>query len=664
MWFKSIALGACVALAVAWLWLNSYAGCDDVFDVCGLNINKVSYSKYVKDEQGQYLHILLANDERYRLKTNLKDVDPAYIKLLLAFEDKRFYKHSGVDWRGVLRAVYQNLSAFKVVSGASTISMQTISLLEPKPRSFANKLQEIRKAIYIEKHLTKDQILSLYLSIAPFGGNIESVQMASLYWFGKSASSLTPSEAAVLVSLPQSPENRRPDRFVKATEAARNKVLNRALMADLIGPQYIEAAKLSPINTTAFNIPKYTPHLAWYCYYKALDCSSTSLNFQLQQKVSGIAKQVILAPDTNLSILVADAATGHIKVYIGSQDYYNFSNLGANDFIQAKRSPGSTLKPFIYAMAVDEGNLTFSTLAKDQLRDFAGYQPLNISKQFLGDISIADALKASLNIPAVATLKGIGVNNFLSRLALVNINMQNAEGLSVALGGGDLSLWELVKLYSLLSNEGSVVDLSITNQKNTKIKLFEPNTVGQLNTILTQYVRGKNRVSGAIINTDIALKTGTGPNQTDAWTIGNNGNYIVGVWVGSPTGKGLIDNLGALKALPILTQIFDNLRQGQLSKAPLPKYVRSNLIEAKKRFQIVYPENNSQIEIVNDSLRLRPHVINAQYPLSVVINGSDVRNLVDETSVITFKQSGGYSLVLIDDKGVSSSVYFYVKLGQ
>ena len=654
----SALLTAIVWLAF-WIWLHNYAG--NIQKELGLDT--LSYSSYVKDEQGRYLHILLANDDRYRLRTQTSDVDANYLALLLRYEDKRFYEHSGVDWLSFVRALLQNISAQKVVSGASTISMQVVGLLDPKPSTLLSKIVEIRQAIALEKVLNKDQVLSLYLSIAPFGGNIESVQMASLHWFGKTSAFLTPSESALLVALPQSPETRRPDRFLAQAQQGRNKVLQHALRTQLIQADYIDAALLSSINTQPFSVPKYAPHLAWRCFYQRLNCQQSSLNFQMQSRYTKLLKQHILPPNTNAGVLIADATTGEIKTYIGSQDYYNFENLGANDYIQAKRSPGSTLKPFIYAMAVDEGNITFSSNIQDRLSNFAGYQPLNLSKQFLGDISIAQALKASLNVPAVAALQSIGTNNFLSRLSLANINMTNADGLSAALGGGGLSLWEVVKLYTLLSNDGSVLDLHFNKHKAVQTKLFESDTIHQLNGILSQYARGIDRVSPGIINADIALKTGTGPNQSDAWAIGNNGNYVVGVWVGSPSGQALINNMGAGVALPLLTRIFDSLEQGQLVKAPLPIDAYSQGVEiVKKTLQIIYPQQDSHIDILTNSLKLRPEIIDATYPINVLINQNTLVTLNTANDYINIAQEGGYSLRFVDGLGQSAHVYFYLKM--
>ncbi len=652
--FSTAVLSALVLL----VWLHTYSG--DIQQ--RLALDSLSYSTFVKDEQGRYLHILLAKDERYRLRTQETDVDSNYLALLLTYEDKRFYQHYGVDWLSFARALWQNISAQRVVSGASTITMQVVSLLEPTPSTWLSKLVEIRHAIALEKTLNKSQILSLYLSIAPFGGNIESVQMASLYWFGKSSEYLTPSESALLVALPQSPETRRPDRFLAQAQKGRDKVLQRALSAQLITSAFFDAALISPINTTPFEIPKYAPHLAWRCQQLQLNCASTSLNFQMQSQYSQLVKQLSLRPNTNIGVLIADAKTGGIKTYIGSQNYYDFAQLGANDYVQAKRSPGSTLKPFIYAMAVDEGNISFSSIAQDRLNNFAGYQPLNLSKQFVGDITIADALKASLNVPAVVALQGIGVNYFLSRLSLANIDMTNAEGLSVALGGGGLTLWELVKLYTLFSNNGSVLDLHINAATVLPVKLFETNTTHQLNGILSQYARGINRVNPSIINADIALKTGTGPNQSDAWAIGNNGRYVVGVWVGSPSGQALASNMGASAALPVLTRIFDSLPQGHLDKAPLPSMAPKYIDVGEAPLQIIYPEHNSEIDILHSNFRLRPNIVDANYPINVLINEKEMITLNQSSDYIDIAQSGGYSLTIIDQKGRTTSVYFYLRL--
>lgn len=642
------------------LWLNSYFG-DIERD---LGIDDLSFSVEVRDENNKILHILLANDERYRLKTQVKDVDPNYLKILLNYEDKRFYQHKGVDWLSTVRASIQNLKKQTIVSGASTISMQVVGLLDRRTPTIKNKLIEMRQAIALEKKLDKEQILNLYLSIAPFGSNVESVQAASLFWFGKDSLSLTPSEAALLVALPQSPEKRRPDRFVDAAIQARNKVLQRAHDNDLISTDFMTASTLSRINQTPFKMPKHAPHLAYACQSKSLQCRSSTLNFQLQTQINKLIQNTLISTNKNIAAIVADASTGKIKAYIGSQNYVDHQRLGANDYALAKRSYGSTLKPFIYAMAVDEGNMSFDSKIKDQASAFSDYQPLNLSNSFSGEINIAQALQASLNIPAVVSLKTIGVDNFKTRLQLANINIKNGEGLALALGGGGLSLWELVSLYTSLSNNGSAVELSfLQNKTNNKMKLFEVDTIHQLNTILSQASRGPNRVSAHIVSDDIAVKTGTGPRYSDAWAIGNSGRYVVGVWLGSPTGDGLANNLGARHALPVLTKIFSSLKRGKLNKTPIKtsETRRNSISQKQEAISIIYPQNDTIIETVSLPSRLRPKLSNIEYPLTVFQNQTSSIQLQSEKDFIRLDKPGGYHFLFIDNKGASAQTYVYLK---
>lgn len=625
-------------------------------------IDEIEYSAFIKDVNGEYLHILTASDQRYRLKTHINDVDKKYVSLLLNYEDKRFYEHGGVDVYRLVSALWQNIKQGRIVSGASTITMQVVKLLDRKPRTFKNKILEIRRALQLERQLSKDQILSLYMSITPFGGNIESVNMAALYWFGKRAKYLTPSEASLLVALPQSPERRRPDRFLQRATQARDAVLERAKEAKVFDEDFINDAKLSVINTKSFVLPKKVPHLIWYCISHDLVCEQSTVNSSIQATSQRIVEQVTLQSNINIGVLIAEARSGNIVTYIGSQDYFNTMQHGAFDYIQAYRSPGSTLKPFIYALGVDSRKIAFTSIIDDIAKNYQGYRPENISLDFAGEISIAEALKLSLNVPAVQVLQMVGVSEFLNTLNHVNINYKNAEGLSVALGGGGLRLWDLVSLYSVLSNSGKITSLRVDKTQKVNLQsLFEKNTIQQLNTILSDVNLGDGRISNRISPKDIALKTGTGPNQSDAIAIGSNGQYIVGVWIGSINGSGLQGNLGAKQALPVVLKLIDTLPLSYLDKKPLEKTTQPLLRINTQTLMLNLPADGSIIEVDSFPVDIDFSFQNALYPILVQKNNHKFSTLVKDNSKLWFETSGGYDLTFIDQRGKTLSMNIYIK---
>ena len=631
-------------------------------DTQPIPVDEVVYSAFIKDDEGEYLHILTASDQRYRLKTGIDDVDKKYISLLLNYEDKRFYEHGGVDVYRLVTALWQNISQRRVVSGASTITMQVVKLLDRQPRTLWNKVLEIRRALQLERQLSKDEILSLYMSITPFGGNIESVNMAALYWFGKRAKYLTPSEAALLVALPQSPERRRPDRFVAHATKARNAVLDRAEQYKIFDTEFINDAKLSVVNTQPFALPKKVPHLLWHCITHELACETSTINAATQATAQRIVQQVALQENSNIGVLIAEASSGNVVTYIGSQDYFNSEQHGAFDYIQASRSPGSTLKPFIYAYGVDTKQIAFTSIIDDIAKNYHGYRPQNISLDFAGELTIAEALKLSLNVPAVQVLQMIGVSEFLNTLNYANIDYINAQGLSVALGGGGLRLWDLVRLYTTLSNNGEISSLRVQKDQAVHTQpLFQQHTMQQLNTILSEVNLGNGRIANRISAKDIAIKTGTGPNQSDAIAIGNNGQYVVGVWIGSINGSGLQDNLGAKKALPIVLQLFDTLPLSYLDKKPLEKTAQHAFKIHVSRLKLNLPTDGSIIEVDSFPVEIEFSFQNASYPILVQKNRNEFTSITYDDSKILFKTSGGYDLTLIDQAGKTVSINIYIK---
>ena len=655
----SIALAGLGVLSLGWLF--GYSG--------PIDESRLTYASYVTDAQGELLHVLIADDERYRLKTQPQDVDSAFLDLLMAYEDQRYYEHHGVDWLAMSRAAWQLATRGHIVSGGSTLTMQAIRLMEPKPRTLWSKLDQMRKAIAIERSHNKDQILSLYLSLAPYGSNIEGVQMASLSWFGKWANELTPAESALLVALPQSPERRRPDRFPLRADEARALVLERALNKRIIDRNYLTTALLSPLPQRIKTMPKMAPHLAYRLRAEGNFQAQTTLNFEYQATLNTIAKLTKLQPHTNMAILLAHAKTGEIEAYVGSQSYTDFSQFGAVDYSQAIRSPGSTLKPFIYAQAASEQLIHLNGMIKDERININGYQPQNLSRRFYGDITIGEALQRSLNIPAVKVLHKLGPERFKSKLAQTQIPLRHGEGLPIALGGAGLTLHELVSLYTALGNGGKVTKISASPVAAIKAReeaqpLFGAAEIAQINHLLSNNTAGAGRLHGRITRQAIAYKTGTGPGGSDAWAVGTNGDYVVGIWIGSPTGDYLAKNTGLGKAVPVMNKVFDGLPVGQLAQQA-PQSAPEALVSADKantELVVRFPVDNSVIEGRAAGIPIPIVLENAQYPVLVLVNGQESLWIQAAGSAnVTLHQVGTYQLSLVDRDGESASVNFAYK---
>ena len=655
-WF--IALASLGVLSLGWLF--GYSG--------PIDQSRLTYASYITDSQGELLHVLMADDERYRIKTHPKDVDSTFLDLLIAYEDQRYYEHYGVDWLAMMRAAWQLVTRGHIVSGGSTLTMQTIRLMEPKARTLWNKLDQIRKAIALERTHSKDQILSLYLSLAPYGSNIEGVQMASLSWFGKWAKELTPAESALLVALPQSPERRRPDRFPLRADESRKLVLERALNKNIIDQNYLSTALLSPLPRRIKTMPKMAPHLAYRLRAEGSFQAKTTLNIEYQSTLNAIAKLTKLQPHTNMAILLAHAKTGEIYAYVGSQSYNDFSQFGAVDYSQAIRSPGSTLKPFIYAQAASEWLIHFNSMIKDEVINIHGYQPQNLSRRFYGDITIGEALQRSLNIPAVKVLYKLGPERFKSKLAQVQIPLRHGEGLPIALGGAGLTLHELVSLYTALGNEGKVTRISVTPTSAISARaeaqvIFGATAIAQINHLLSNNTTGAGRLHGRIKRQSVAYKTGTGPGGSDAWAIGTNGDYVVGIWIGSPKGDYLSKNTGLGQAVPVMNKVFDGLPVGFLIQQA-PQAAPEALVsvdKAEHKLSVRFPENGSVIMARNTGAPIPIVMENATYPVLAIINGSEPQSLIRGNTNINLTQPGSYELSLIDAAGSGVLVDFSIR---
>lgn len=522
----------------------------------------------VLDREGHLLRAFPTEQGAWRLASDQGRVEPLYRAMLLCVEDRRHDWHPGVDPVAVVRAAGQAIWHGRVISGASTLSMQAARLLSPQPRTLTAKLTEMARALQLRRRLGADGVLSLYMSLAPFGGPLEGVRAASLGWFGREPEQLTPAQAALLVALPQSPERLRPDRFPQAALAARAKVLDRAVAAGLIAADVAAAAKDEPLPTAMRALPMLAPHLSGRLAQGQVGGAviRTSIDASLQQAVEklGRAEQGRMEAGADLAILVIANRDRQVLAYLGSGDWQSRQL----DLTQAVRSPGSALKPFIYALAFDDLSLHPGTLIDDTPERFGDWLPRNFDDEFHGLVTAREALQRSLNIPAVRVLDRVGPVRLASLLsnsgAELSLPVGAEVGLPLALGGVGIRLTDLAMLYAALGNDGVVKPLRY------RIDIPEPATTSRLvgtaaaravldvlrDGPLPNGMAGGQAVAG---RRRVAFKTGTSFGFRDAWTLGVTNDHTVAVWVGRADGASRPGAAGRVTAAPVLFGVFDLL---------------------------------------------------------------------------------------------------------
>ena len=394
----------------------------------------ITYSTLVTDKDGKLLRPFITRDGYWRLPVSSDDVDPRFLAMLIAYEDKRFYAHGGVDPQALLRAAWQAATHGHVVSGGSTLTMQVARLLEPRPaRSFTDKLAEMIRALQIERRLSKKQILDLYLALAPYGGNVEGTRAASLAYFGKEPKRLSTAESALLVALPQAPETRRPDRFPKAAAAARNRVIALLNTAGMVNADQAVAASAEEAPKGRLAFPMLAAHVAERLAKQAPQGSveQTTIARELQASLETLARDraLLIGSGVAAAILVVDNRTGEVRAHVGGTGYFDTLRAGQMDLANALRSPGSTLKPFIYGLAFEDGLVHPETLIDDRAVRYGAYAPENFDDSFHGTVTVRTALQQSLNVPALQILNAIGADRLMARLTNAGVRLvlpQNA----------------------------------------------------------------------------------------------------------------------------------------------------------------------------------------------------------------------------------------------
>lgn len=621
----------------------------------------------IRDRHGTLLRAYPVADGLIRFRVTMAEVDPTYIDMLVAYEDKRFWRHSGVDPRAMLRALWQALMNGRTVSGGSTLTMQVARLLEDGPTGrWSGKLRQIRVALALEQRLDKRQILDLYLTHAPFGGPLEGIRAGSRAWFGKPPSRLTPAQAALLVALPQSPETRRPDRHPDRALAARNRVLARVAVTD---------ADAAPVPTVMRPLPRLAPHLA--DVVRAANPGQSrhdlTIDAQTQSRMQRLATDAVrtAGPSLSIAIIAANHQTGDILASVGSPAY-DETRHGFVDMTRALRSPGSTLKPLVYALAFDQGLAHPETLIHDGPLQIGRYAPRNFDGEYRGDLPIREALQLSLNIPVVKLTKDLGPAALMAALHRSGAKPElpgGKPGLAIALGGLGISLRDLVQTYAGLAAAGQSVPLrhDLHAPQHPQTRIISDVAAWHIADIL----RGLAPPPGAPKRV-VAYKTGTSYGHRDAWAIGWDGQHLVGIWMGRPDGTPVPGAFGGDLAAPILFRAFGLIKPDFAPFAPPPPatliLTGADLPPPLKRYrprgaalqtatnppQLIFPPDGARL-IAQDGLVLK--LRGGTPPYSVLVNGQPAHTGLYRPTVDLDPPGTGFStLVVIDAKGQSDRI--------
>jgi len=650
----------------------------------------------VVDRKGRLLRAFTTSEGNWRLPLDPKDVDPHYLKMLFAFEDKRFYSHHGVDPKAVVRAVLQMVRHGRIVSGGSTLTMQVSRLLDGKHERTPNgKLRQMARAVELERTLSKTEILKLYLRLAPFGGNLEGVRAASLAYFGKEPQRLSLGQAALLVALPQSPEQRRLDRFPEAAKRARNRVLQRAVAAHVITAADAEKAKREKVPVARFGFPMFAPHLTEA--EVAAHPKEQTIKLTLDRNLQGSLEKLVaeharlIGDKVSAAVIVANHQTGEILAEVGSPGYMDAERQGAVDMATAIRSPGSTLKPFIYGLAFEAGLAHPETLIDDRPTRFGTYAPKNFDENFHGTVTIREALEQSYNIPAVRVLARVGPGKLVGRFRRAGVNARfpdkSEPTLAMALGGTGLTLEEMTQLYASLARGGDSITLVHRLDERaramaaTRVKplvnahrLMSPLAAWYVTDVLKDAPPPPNAKGGRF-----AYKTGTSYGYRDAWAIGYDGKYVVAAWVGRPDNSSVPGILGRTAAAPILFDAFQRIseKRAPLQSAPANaiRGTNADLPAPLKHWRdpgddpatgrfieppvlISFPPDQSEIDeadLGDDPLILKAD--GGALPLTWLVDGAPIKSDAHSREVTWQPESPGFTkLTVIDSNGRTDRV--------
>ncbi|WP_272517489.1 peptidoglycan glycosyltransferase PbpC [Providencia sp. PROV179] len=613
--------------------------------IWSLPIKQIEMARTVVAADGTPLWRFADKEGIWRFPVTLEEVSPDFIEALLTYEDRHFYRHPGVNPFSLVRAAGQFVSSGRIVSGGSTISMQVARLIDPHERTLGGKLKQLWRTAQLEYHYSKDEILEMYLNRAPYGGTIEGIGAASWVYLNKSPAKLTASEAALFAVLPQAPSRLRPDRYPQRAQAARDKVLDRLEEYQVWSSEKVADIKQEQI----WLAPRKNPHSAPLLARRVTKDTQqsiieTTIDASLQRQLEDMAMnwKNQLPKQTSLGILVVDHTDMAVKAYIGSIDFQDDSRFGHVDMISAWRSPGSTLKPFLYALAMDDGLIHAESLLQDVPRRFNDYRPGNFDSDFNGPVSVSDALVRSLNLPVVQLLDVYGSKRFTAQLRNVGTELRFPLGsepnLSLILGGTATRMEDLVSAYSAFARKGNVSPLRFKPADEIRDRvLMSPGAAWIVRRIMGGEARPvpEANLSGQL---NLAWKTGTSYGYRDAWAIGVNPRYTIGVWVGRPDATPVAGQLGFATAIPIMNQINGMLLSKiYQSHEPLPKDVKPASVS---QAVICWPGGTSLLKDDNNCRQRR---------LSWILDNTIPPTLMarDQESLLGLRQK-----IWVNDKGL------------
>ena len=533
--------------------------------------DRIEYSTIITDSKGEVINGYLTTDQKWRMKTELNEISPLLKKTIIAKEDKYFYSHPGINLFAVGRAFFKNIFRMKKTSGASTITMQVARALEHRKRNIWNKTVEMFRALQLELKYSKNEILQMYLNLVPYGGNIEGVKSASILYFNKNPDHLSLAEITSLSIIPNRPSSLVIGKNNELIVEERNKWLKRFAREKIFTKKEIEDALAEPLFATRGRVPHYLPHLSYKLKQGGSGIIHTNIvmntQFKTEKLVEDYVRTLRLKNIKNAAVIIIDNSSHKVITYVGSSDFHDTTDGGQVNGATAIRQPGSTLKPLLYGLCIDEGLQTPKMVVTDVAVNYEGYSPENYDKKFNGYVTVEFALEHSLNIPAVKSLKLLGKEKMIRKLAACDFKQikkdQNKLGLSLILGGCGTTLEELTGLFSAFANDGVYISPSYTSNDTNlkKVNVLSAAASYMITDILSRINRPDFPINWQATEhmPKIAWKTGTSYGRRDAWSIGYNKNYTVGVWVGNFSAAGVTDLSGATVATPLLFKIFNTI---------------------------------------------------------------------------------------------------------
>lgn len=630
----------------------------------------------VTDRSGRLMLERVAADDQRRHPVSLEQISPWLLKAVIAVEDERFESHCGVDLFAVARAAGQNLWAGRKISGASTITMQLCKMIDERPRTWNAKLMEGLRALQLEQHRTKSQILAEYLNLIPCGGNLRGVEAASQAYFEKSAAQLSLAESALLAGLPQSPNRYAPDRHPEAALNRRETVLRRMWTLGQITSDQLDDALNEPLSAKSRALkPPRASHAAWMALTQRPTGGQTTIDLDLQREVESLVQTHVesLPAEADISVVVLDVDTHEIRALIGSANEQDPRD-GQVNGVLARRSPGSTLKPFLYAAAFESRRLSPKSMVDDIPIERAGWSPENFDRTYRGSIAAADALRLSLNVPAITITEGMGLPRCLGLLESIGLDLpadaESRGGLAVATGGLEVTLLSLTNAYATLAREGLYgepqlfLDHGSSTRDRRSVKVLDTNVCRAITSILSTDHRCPRGCESIPENERawFAWKTGTSSGRRDAWAIGHNGRFAIGVWVGHFHGAGHREFVGRDAAEPLLSQLFSS--RGLRVQSSSPTYDNWNVDRPLQRprevtegLAIRSPRNEASFIALNGSTVIHPEVI-TQEKVTWFHNG---RVLSSHEAGRLVVPPGTHELRAVAASGKSSVVQFTVK---